>query len=46
MKEEKVTNESLKKMIKIYEIDSQQKKLNDFKFDLLKVSLSHGRPSL
>lgn len=39
MKEEKVSNQSLKDMIQIYEIDSEHRTVNNFKFDLLKVSL-------
>lgn len=39
MKEEKVSNNSLREMIQIYEIESEYKTINNFKFDLLKVSL-------
>lgn len=39
MKEEKVSNQSLKDMVKIYEISSDHKTKNDFKFDLIKVAL-------
>lgn len=39
MKEERITNNSLKEMLQIYEIDSKEINVNNFRFNLKKVAL-------